>query len=227
MPVVAGAKGWYRVLLLACLPVAACSKSPDQVFIVLMDADTVVVERVRRSADSLSGTIATRAPGAARIQRIQYAAALAPGMLVRELVVATPVDGAPRPQVTWVRMGRDSAGAFAATMQGTEPATARRFAVGQEAVPTISFSVGLLEQVVRRARNIPGDTVTVPIFVSDTRVPMRSTATFAGDSVHLVTGAERLMLRVDAGGGILGGGDPGRPLRIERVAVAPPGWLPD
>lgn len=209
------------------VPLTHCvGQSPEQgVYVAVLGTDTIVVERVRRTADSLSGDVAVRAPGSGALSRIEYAASLAPQGLVHELVVAMPSEEDGQRRTTWVRMGSDSSGAYAATMRGTDPGTSERHATGPAAVPTISVSLGLLEQVLRRARNIPGDSVAVPVFLVDQGRAMQSVARFAGDSVELATDTERMHLQTDGAGRILGGGDSARGLRILRAAAPPSGWL--
>lgn len=214
------------VAALATLAGCAPAGTEQVTYVAMLGPDTVVVERVRRTADSLSGHVGIRSPGGELTQHARYAAALAPQGLVSEIVVALPARASTPGSTKWVRMGRDTAGSYAALMDGTDPRTSRRAATQRDAVPTISVSIGLLEQVLRRARNIPGDSVTVPVFVLDDERTMPASARFTRDSVRLVTDSETLMLRTDAAGRILGGGDPARQLRITRAFTVPRGWLP-
>lgn len=217
-----------RALLAAALAATAAScgaQSPEQgVFVTTIGADTVLVERFSRTRDSLSGTIAARPPGGGNVQQMQYAALLAPQGLVTGIGVGASAAGAP-PQVMRVSFGIDSAGTFALMHAAADAAPVRiRTAAG--VIPVINISIALLEQVVRRARNIPGDTVTVPILTVDDAQTTGSVVAFvAPDSAEVATRTERLRLRIDAAGRILGAADAARGIRVERVAEAPTGWF--
>ncbi|MBA3889901.1 MAG: hypothetical protein H0X64_05170 [Gemmatimonadaceae bacterium] len=214
------------VLLVAVASASCRAQAPETgVFITMIGADTVLVERFERTRDSVRGEIAVRAPGQAaqESQHLIYAAALAPQGLVSGVDLSVRIAGLVA-QTAEVRLGLDSAGAHALFIQGADTT---RTATVQGAVPLINVSLALLEQVVRRARNIPGDSVTVPLLSLEGGETTQSTVTFdTHDGAELVTASERMRLRVDAAGRILGGGDAARQIRVERVPVLPAGWLP-
>lgn len=215
------------VLLVAVASVSCHAQSPERgVFLTMMGADTVLVERFERTADSLAGEIAVRAPsqGRSETQHLMYSATLAPQGVVTAVALSMRVGGVVA-QAAQVRLGADSAGAYALFIQGVGDDTSR-VATDRGAIPLINVSIALLEQVVRRARNIPGDSVSVPLLSLEGGETTQSLVSFdAKGGAELVTASERMQLRVDAAGRILGGGDATRRIRVERVAEAPPGWL--
>lgn len=216
------------VLLVAVVSAGCGAQAPESgVFITMIGADTVLVERFERTLDTLAGEIAVRAPGqgAAEVQRLLYRAALAPQGVVTAVNLSMRV-GAVVAQAAQVRLDSDSAGAYALFIQGAGDDTTR-VVTEPGAVPLINVSLAMLEQVVRRARNIPGDSVSVPLLSLEGGETTRSRVVFReGGMAELVTDNERMELRVDAAGRILGGSDAARRIRVERVADAPPGWLP-
>lgn len=220
--------GRIAAVLLVALASASCrAQAPETgVFITMIGTDTVLVERFERTLDTLSGEIAVRAPGqgAAEVQRLVYKAALAPQGAVTAVDLSMRIGGVVA-QAAQVRLGSDSAGAYALFIQGVGNDTTR-VTTAAGAVPLINVSLALLEQVVRRARNIPGDSVGVPLLSLEGGETTQSHVRFGeGGSAELVTASERMQLRVDAAGRILSGGDAARRIRVQRVAEPPAGWL--
>ena len=215
------------VALVAIASSGCAAQAPESgVFVTMIGADTVLVERFERTLDTLSGEIAVRAPGQGpgEIQRLVYRAALAPQGAVRSVDLSMRI-GDVVAQAAQVRLGSDSSGAFALFIQGAGDDTTR-VATETGAVPLINVSIALLEQVVRRARNIPGDSVVVPLLSLEGGETTESHVRFGdGGTAELITANERMMLRVDAAGRILSGGDAGRRIRVERIASVPSGWL--
>jgi hypothetical protein len=91
------------------------------------------------------------------------------------------------------------------------------------ALPYLNLSFGLLEQAIRRAVVVGGDSVKVPFFnmSGGTRgsggVTLVGTVSRIGaDSVALELGSVEYRMRVDAGGHLLGGGIPSQGLSFER-----------
>lgn len=217
------------VLLVALASVSCRAQVPETgVFVTTIGADTVLVERFERTLDSLSGEIGVRAPGQGPVQaqHLVYRAALAPQGVVTSVQLSMRVGGV-LAQAAEVRLGTDSAGAYALFIQGAGDDTTR-VATTPGAIPLINVSLALLEQVVRRARNIPGDSVGVPLLSLEGGETTQSHVRFGeGGSAELVTANERMQLQVDAAGRILAGSDAARRIRVERVGAVPAGWLPE
>lgn len=215
------------VVMIVAVSAGCRAQAPESgVFLTTIGADTVLVERFTRSADSLHGEIAVRAPGeGTTAQHLVYAVALAPQGIVTGVDLSMRVAGVVA-QAAQVRLGRDSTGAYALFIQGAGDDTTR-VATEPGAIPLINVSIALLEQVVRRARNIPGDSVAVPLLSLEGGETTRSHVRFdPAGGAELVTASERMQLEVDAAGRILAGGNPARGIRVERMTEPPPGWLP-
>jgi hypothetical protein len=79
-----------------------------------------------------------------------------------------------------------------------------------------------MEQIVRRARAMGGESVQVPVFVASSGGVTRSASVrFAGDSATLSLATTEVRVRVDPGGAILGGSVPAQGLTIQRREGTP------
>lgn len=217
------------VMLVVIASVSCRAQAPETgVFITTIGTDTVLVEQFSRTLDSLTGVIGVRAPGqgTGEVQHLVYTVSLAPQGMVTSVELSMRIGGVVA-QAARVRLGSDTSGAYATFIQGAGDDTTR-VTTEPGAIPLINVSLALLEQVVRRARNIPGDSVAVPLLSLEGGETTRSHVRFgAAGRAELVTASERMQLQVDAAGRILGGGDSARSIRVERVAAAPAGWLRD
>ena len=210
-------------------PGVSAPGAPDNgAYVVMMGPDTVVVERFTRTADTLSARIAVRPPGGAAMQRVRFVAALGREQLVQEIQVSAdaedPTGNAAASATARVSFTTDSTGTVAHIGRAGSDQTLP-MPTDAGAIPLINVSIALVEQVVRRARALPGDSVTVPLFQLQGGSTSTAHVRFVGDSAHMLTGSDRLTLRVDDAGRILGGGDPSRRIRIERVERVPAGWF--
>jgi len=215
----------FAVAMLTAVAAAACGgQAPESAgFVVRIGADTVVMERYTRTRDSLVGEVMVRPPGGAP-QRLHYRAALGARGEVTEMAIEAWSPGA-APELASVVMHADSAGAVA-LLRARADTTALRIPTARGAIPVIDVSIAHLEAVVRRARESPGDTVTVPLFMlTGARTLTSQVVRLAPDTVRTVTGTDTLTLRVDPHGRILAAGDPARRIAVTRVDSVPARWF--
>ena len=153
------------------------------------------VERYSRSADSISGTVATRDG-----DTVRYVARVGADELVREVELTVQP----------------------AASRGEEAQT-RRVRMPKGTMPVMGASVGLLEQLLRRARAVGGEDPSIPVMHLGARVSLEVMRVrfVAPDSVILTAadGDESVgvHLTVDAQGRVLRGITPITKSRIEPV----------
>lgn len=207
--------------LLAAAPLAG--QTPERgSFVNRRGEDTLTVERFTRTADRLESELEARTPAT----RIRYTAALAPDGRIPRIEFAVFGGGSTAPVARGtVEFRGDSA---SAEVEAPGVPRAQRFAPGEGAMPYVNLSVALLEQLVRRARAVGGNTVTIPM------LDLMSGQTFAVNMSPL--GADSTLIRIppgvevrlatDAAGRVLGGKVPSQGITIERsaeeVTLAPP-----
>ena len=184
-------------------------------FLIVAAGDTSGVERFARSADTLTGELRLLRPMA---MRLAYGWALEPAAVVRRMTLelwrgAQAAGTAPTQRATLAFDG-DSVRVEA---QGSPPV---RHAVRAGAVPFLSPSFVVMEQIVRRARALGGDSVSVPVFglvggfVLDATVQWRTP-----DSVTVLVGGMPLEVVADAEGRLLRAWMPSQKLQVVRA-----GW---
>ncbi|HEX7121558.1 MAG TPA: alpha/beta fold hydrolase [Gemmatimonadaceae bacterium] len=185
--------------------------------------DTVAIERFSRSPDSVAAELLVQVAGA----RFTFTAALGPDATVSRLVNEFRAASAPRDttpaQRAIITFRGDSAIAEITTGTNT---VVQRLGTQAGAVPFINPSFVLVEQIVRRARQMGGDSADVPVFVvqGGATMPFQIRA-LPGDSVLASLGGAPARLAVDADGAIMGGVVPSQGLRIIRVESMPEGAM--
>lgn len=213
----------FRLLLLlaVALPTVLAAQSarpafPDSgTFVVLHGSDTVVVETFSRS-DTQVNAMLVRRPDAGERERVQ-GTLIPDGTLPLVNFWAWRGDQAMDSRAT--QMGRlifkDDSVAVDELTSGAMGT--RLFETHAGAVPYLNLSFALLEQAIRRAVIIGGDTATVYLFSlhGGQTAPAKVTR-FAKDSVTLAIGSVTFRLRVDAVGRLLGGGIPEQDVRVVR-----------
>jgi hypothetical protein len=109
------------------------------------------------------------------------------------------------------------------TIETLLPAASRsRVATRSGAVAYINPSPSHMEQILRRARVIGGDSVEVQVFVaSSAGATVPAMVRFRGDSATLAVGPVVIRARTDSAGRLLGGVVPSQGLVIERRDAAP------
>lgn len=185
----------------------AVAQSAPYAFIVQRGPDTVAVERVIRSARRLSGEILS--PG----NRVDYTATLRPGALISSLEITAYAGAATTPHMrVVVALAADSA---AIALPGGRVVRAR---TGPGAMPWLNPAFGLVEQLLHRARELPGVAPTMPLVNVQNAVTMPVTvARIGGDSVVVSFADSQARVRAGDDGSLLGGIVPAQALVIERI----------
>lgn len=203
-------------------PVAALMPRPlsaqgGEAFVLLLaSGDTIAIERFTRSAEQLRGELLVSAAGV----RFSYVATLTPDAAVTQLENAlrpAAADSATPPQQSAVITFRGDS-AIAVITQGSQTVT-QRLGSRAGALPFLNPSFALVEQLVRRAFAIGGDSVGVPTFLVQGGQTLSVTVRRLGaDSVIVdLAGGAPARLAVSPDGSITGGAVPAQGLRIVRV----------
>ncbi len=192
--------------------------------------DTVSTERFTRTGTRLDLELLFRLAGA----RFTMSSSLAPDATITRFenayrqATASP-SSAPL-QTAVITFPGDSAIAEITTGERT---VTQRLGSRAGAIPFVNPSFGLVEQLLRRARVVGGDSVKVPVFLVQGGQTVDFTVAWVGsDSAVIDMGGVPARLHVDAAGAILGGVIPSQRLRILRSAtlgqeameVAPPDY---
>lgn len=206
------------LLLLLCATPAAAQETGG--FLLRVGDDTVSVEQFTRTPREVTGRLLVR-----RRVPVTYRAELQADATLQRLTVAVlqadaPAEALPRQSGTLHFRG-DSIVAETRTgdSTGVERFGTRPGALAYHGqLPMIS----LLEQIVRRARVLGGDSVQVPVFVLSGRgATADAVVRFpTADSARVLLGSIDARLAVDAQGRILGGTAQGTQV-IERVPSVP------
>jgi uncharacterized protein len=200
-------------MCVALVPAVLCAQQPERASFYLVthargSADTIMAERVTRSASEITGELLDRARGA----RLAYVAALAPTALVTHLETRSyrsPTDSTP--QTASLSIDGDSVVA----RMGTAPRAHLPGVTGALAV--VNPSIAFIEQMVRRAMVIGGNEVGIPLFIAGAPQPVPlSVHRIAPDSVTLTYAGVVMRIAVSSDGRVLGGAVPAQQLTIER-----------
>jgi dienelactone hydrolase len=203
------------VLTTSALRAQAPLQIPDRYsFYLVRGADTVVAERVWRTATELHGEFLTRQRGA----RLQYLATLRPDASIRTLAThsyRTPTDTG---EVATFEI--DSARVVAELGNGQRAALPGAPGL----LPLVNPSVAFIEQLVLHARAVNGGArVVVPILLIGESRPRSATITFSGaDSATLELAGLVTRLAVTADGHVRGGSIPAQGLAIVRGPAGEP-----
>ena len=212
------------VTLATLVPRLLPAQQGDAFVLLLASGDTIAVERITRTADRLAGELLMPSAGV----RFSYTATLAPDATVTRLEnalrPAAAERTAPPQQSAVITFQGDSA--IAVVTQGDRSVT-QRLGSRQGALPFINPSFALVEQLVRRAFVIGGDSVSVPTFlVQGGQTLSVSIRRLGSDSVIVdLAGGAPARLAVGAAGEITGGAVPAQGLRIVRVSGLPEGVM--
>lgn len=206
------------VLALASAGGAAGQGVERGAFVVRRGGDTLAVESFARTPARVESELAFRTPPV----RIRIAEELTPDARVSrvDMTVLGAGSGGDTALVTESVVFRGDSALAEVRAPGVPPRQA--FAPGAGALPYVNISVAGLEQVVRRARALGGDTARVPMLVLQSGAAFAVTVSRLGaDSVllSLPPGVE-IRLAVDAAGRVLGGRVPSQGIVMERVADA-------
>jgi hypothetical protein len=186
-------------------------------FIIRRARDTVAVERFTRAAIKLEGTLTLR--NAKRTSE-RYSAVIAPDATVPMIEVTTRegVDtGAVRAKVVQrarVIFKEDSAAVDEMSDAGL---MTRVFGTEEGAVPYLNLSFALLEQALRRAREMPEPSRVAFFNLGGGQTLTARISALGTDSLTLDIGDIRYLLRVDGQGRVLGGRIPVQDVIVERM----------
>lgn len=210
-----------RVLSLGVFSLPAASSLAAQQsygFIARLGRDTLVVERVTRTADRLEGTVVSRTP---RVLIRRYSAELAPDGTVRRFDVTTTVPNAgpntPREQVVSVDFGADS---LAVTMRAGDSTRTLKVAAGGLALPWYVYAYGTWEQMFIVARRRNADSLSVTGYTPGSRTTNRTfVRRHPGDSLAVGLFGDVMAARVSPEGRLSGmnGDRTTVKVRVERL----------
>lgn len=210
-------------LLFAASSTLAAQEPERATFIVRRGADTLAVEQVTWRDSSADGVM--RGKGA--MARVAQHASFGEGGRVRSLQVDARRDAAGDTLLQRVMISylADSARMLVTNGAGTTISD-RRTAAPDGTLPFLNMSGLSVEMLLRRARAMHGDTVSIPVAIIG--APMNFTAVVtrrAADSVVISIAGVEFRARTDAAGRLLGAEVPSQKLVFERmsghVMVAP------
>jgi hypothetical protein len=207
-------------LFLLASPLAAQAGPASSNFVARLGRDTVALERVTRTAGRIEGDLFTTSP---RARRVHYVATLdARGQVSQFEVTSTPaVEPPPAPVITIRAEIADTLGTLVLTRGAGKPDTVR-YKVGAGAVPFLSLSIGMLEQMTVQARRSGKDSVAIDVLVAGLKQATPNYVAKRGrDSVAVDYFGLPMYLRVDGSGRVLGlnGARSTEKFLIDRVAA--------
>ncbi len=195
-------------------PAATVAAAPQTgTFYQMRGADTVSRERFTRTATRLEADM--RMSGD---RRVSYTSELAPDASVTriELRAYSPGADTAAAQRAVVTLRGDSATSQVTATGGTP--TTERFATTRGAVAYVNPSPSSLEQIIRRARAMGGDSAQVQILGIPGRQTRPMNVRFVGaDSALISLGQVVIRVQVDRAGSFLGGSVPSQGLVITRA----------
>lgn len=217
-------RAYLLPLLLVALPSVLPAQEPEKsVFLIRHGADTVATEALSRTATELTGTITFH-----RAEAVSewYRAVVGPDGTVPllEVNVRQGLDtGLVRARVSQRTRAIFRGDSVAVDDMRDDGLDTRVLPTQVGALPYLNLSFGLLEQAVRRAAAVGGQSVKVPFFNLSGTAKSSGGATLVGtvsrigaDSVTLDLGNVEFRMRVDPAGRLLGGGIPAQGLSFQR-----------
>ncbi|MGH7583941.1 MAG: alpha/beta hydrolase family protein, partial [Gemmatimonadales bacterium] len=197
------------MLILGTAAAAGQTPSGSGGFMMRVGTTEIGSESFARHADTLRGTIRiTNQP------RLDYVAVLRPDLTLASLALsvftADASPGAAPVRQMQFELTRDS-------VIGVVNGMAQHFGVAAGAVPFINYSWVMLELLTRRAR-AAGGTFSAPVWALSNTAPFTVVLTSSGsDSMSLVVAGQRMDLRVDAAGQLLGVSIASQGISVMRV----------
>jgi alpha-beta hydrolase superfamily lysophospholipase len=194
---------------------AAPSEPVVRSFVVTHDANTLVAERISRTANGLESEFQDNAQGL----RIALSMQLAPDGLVTRAAItvrmaASAADAEPLQRVT-LAFERD---AVLVTTGAADAAPAQRVPVPEGTLPFLNLSVATAEQILLRARSVGAPTVNVPIFsIMGGQVAAATVRWNGPESAVLSLGGVDLQAHVTPTGEIIDAEVPGQRVRFLRA----------
>jgi dienelactone hydrolase len=212
-------RSFSACLLAAALLAPAAGRAQERgAFVVMVGADSILVERFTRTAATVE--VAADLTGRARMAYVLHtgAGASVSAVDLRAWGPGMPDSAAPVQRARVVFAGDSTVATLEAGGQ-SRVATAH---ATRGALPMLNPSALMLEQLLMRARALsPRDSVTVPMLTLGTTQPFPARVRWVGaDSAIVSLGPVEMRARVDAAGRLLGAAVPAQNLVILRVADA-------
>jgi dienelactone hydrolase len=211
----------FLVVALAALalPAAAHAQAASRsaAILILRGNDTLVVERVRRSASAVSAHVAVVGQPQITLDLTLAGDASIPRMTYTVRGANTPADAAALQSGTLDLVG-DSA---ILTVQASGTTRTLRLATRAGAMPIVNNDFVVLEQAVRVARARKVTTLTLPLFALSGAQTVDGTLELIGtDSARFTVAGNTTVVSLDAAGNVTGGSLPAQGMRIV-VVVGP------
>lgn len=178
---------------------------------VVLNADTLATETVRRTPGRADGELRIRSP---RAMAVQYVMWLRPDGTVDSMQTTT-VDGSVAARGTIVF--RPDSAILTMVAPGLAAPRTDRVAVPPGTMPFINLSSGVLDLLFRRARGLGGDSVAIPLLAGPQVIPAQVRFTGADSAVLHVGVALRSAVAPD--GAFLGATVPAQGVRFVRLAA--------
>ncbi|MEP6692443.1 MAG: alpha/beta fold hydrolase [Gemmatimonadaceae bacterium] len=202
---------------LAALASIASAQSPStRSFAVTLNADTLAIERLTRTAGRVDADFLDKAQGV----RLALAMTLAPGALVSRVEItarmAASATSAPPLQHVVLAFTADT---VSISMASGDMPPAQKIGTPHNSIPFLNLSVATAEQIIMRARAIGGSPVQVPVFIiAGGKMPTAVVAFAGADSAVLSVGGADLHARITPAGEIIGGAVPAQNVRFTMTA---------
>lgn len=213
--------------LLLAWPAAAQAQVAEEYALVVRigGRDTLSVENITRRPGRVDIDAASNLIG-----RVRLGLELGPGETVNAVALEAWRPGG-NPDGAAQQVGRISLRGDSAVAEFTVPAgtPAQRFGTTRGAIPYLNPSFVLIEQIVRRAVAVGGDSVALPVFIlQGGSTPTVTVQRRGADSITLAFPGVLLQAKVDERGALLSGGVAAQNLTFERVPnhVRPPAVQP-
>jgi alpha-beta hydrolase superfamily lysophospholipase len=203
---------------------AAALESVGRSFVVMHDANTLVAERISRTAGGLDSDFQDNAQGL----RIALSMQLAPdGLVTRAAITVRMATSAPDAEpLQRVTLAFQSDAVLVTTGVG-DAAPAQRVPVPEGTLPFLNLSVATAEQILLRARSLGAPTVDVPIFSIIGGQVATATVRWTGpESAVLSLGGVELQVRLTPVGEIIDAVIPGQRVRFMRADAPAPAFPP-
>jgi hypothetical protein len=191
----------------------------EQGFALLRNGDTIAVERYTRTGDVLQGEVFDIQDNA----RLEYNARVGADERITRIELSFYSNGETAPRQQAVAEFRGDT-VTARSRDAGEDQETERLVTPEGTTVHVGVSVAMLEQLLRRARAVGGDTTSLPVLLvssdEDRSEPIqRVTVRRLGqDSVHVfLDGQNQVRVAVDAQGRIQGGANPAAEIRMVRL----------
>lgn len=186
-------------------------------FLLVQGTNPLGTEEFVRTAGGFEATLTPAGPQPG----LSYQARVTPQALIDSLTVELDAPSGPQRIVLTLEASGDSALVRSTRFEG-DSARERTMGTRAGAVFYVNPSPSMMEQIVRRARVVGGDSVTVPIFmpVGEGRTAMVAVTFPTADSAVTTVGGVSVRMHVDAEGRLLGATVPSQQLSIEREDAA-------